>query len=122
MKKKVGFSPSSFASSSLAVGAALALLAAAPLQADAAPSYYTATLSGAQEQPPNSSPGTGQATLTLDLTAHTMTLDVSFDDLVGATTMAHIHCCNLPVAPAVVQQPTAPGLTGFPLGVHDGNY
>jgi hypothetical protein len=82
-------------------------------------------LTGALEEPPNASPGTGQATITLDTILHTMRVEASFSGLGSNTTAAHIHCClaspfltgvNVPVATAV---PTFPG---FPLGVTSGTY
>src|SRR5215217_4018973 len=59
----------------------------------AAPVTLFTNLSGPAESPPNNSPGTGQATVVLDPTAHTMHLDVTFGGLVGTTTASHIHCC-----------------------------
>src|SRR5690242_17245639 len=75
----------------------------------------TGNLTGANEFPPVNSTGTGQATVTLDTTLHTMNVHVTFSDLVSPSTVAHIHCClaspfltgvNVPVATTV---PTFPG-------------
>ena len=50
---------------------------------------YDATLSGAQQVPPVTSPGTGTATMTLD--GDKLTYDVEYKGLSGPATAAHIH-------------------------------
>lgn len=50
---------------------------------------YTATLSGAAENPPNAGTGTGVGLFTLDGT--TFTYDVSYSGLTAAPSAAHIH-------------------------------
>jgi hypothetical protein len=92
----------------------------APL-ASAAPIYFDATLSGAAENPPVVSPGFGTATVILDPVAHTMRVIVSFSDLVGTTTAAHVHCCTAPPGNVGVASQT-PSFQGFPLGVTAGTY
>lgn len=84
---------------------------------------YTTALSGAAEAPPNASPGTGNAVLSIDDTALTMTLQVTFDGLLAPTTAAHIHCCTVPpgTGNAGVAS-TTPSFPGFPLGVTSGTY
>lgn len=95
---------------------------AAPL-AHAELRTYSAVLSGAAEAPPNASPGTGSATVTIDTILHSMLVDVMFDGLFGLTTASHIHCCtalpNTGTAGVATQTPT---FTGFPLGVSSGTY
>ena len=82
---------------------------------------FEASLSGANENPPNASPGSGLATLLFDTDSDSMLLQVSFADLIGVTTAAHIHCCVL--APGNVGVASAtPFFPGFPLGVSSGNY
>lgn len=81
----------------------------------------SASLSGAAENPANASPGTGTAFVTLDTTAHTLRVNVTFSGLTANTTASHIHCCttapaNAPVATVV------PAFPGFPLGVASGSY
>lgn len=81
----------------------------------------TASLAGPNENPANSSPGTGTAFVILDTTAHTLRVNVTFGGLTANTTAAHIHCCttapgNAPVATVV------PAFPGFPLGVTSGSY
>jgi hypothetical protein len=89
--------------------------------AQATPLVYTASLSGGAEIPPNASPGTGFATITIDTAAHSLLVDVDFEDLSGNTTAAHIHCCTLPGSNAGVATQT-PTFSGFPLGVTSGSY
>jgi len=52
---------------------------------------YDATLSGAQEVPPNTSAGTGQAELQWNRTTNVVSWKVSFTGLSGPVTGAHIH-------------------------------
>jgi hypothetical protein len=94
----------------------------------ASPSYahtvvYEAPLSGPAESPPNTSPGTGFARVTLDLDLATMEVAVTFSGLVGTTTASHIHCCTtvpgVSTAGVATQTPT---FTLFPLGVTSGTY
>ena len=98
---------------------ALAALAAPAARAE--PVTFTATLTGAAEAPPNLSPATGFATVVFDLAAHTMAVDVSFEDLQGTTTAAHIHCCVDAPGTASVATET-PFFVGFPAGVTAGSY
>ena len=89
----------------------------------AAPITYQAILSGPNESPANASPGTGFATVTFDLTAHIMTVDVTFSGLVGNTTNAHIHCCTAIAGTGTAGVATqTPTFTGFPAGVTSGSY
>ncbi|HEY2817520.1 MAG TPA: IPTL-CTERM sorting domain-containing protein [Casimicrobiaceae bacterium] len=82
---------------------------------------YTATLSGANENPATPSVGTGNTTVTIDTTAHTLQVIVSFSGLTSGTTASHIHCCVAPNGNAGVAT-TTPTFTGFPLGVTSGSY
>lgn len=98
--------------------AALSLVSPA---ATAAPIVYTASLSGAAENPANASPGTGTAVVTYDDLLHSLRVQVSFSGLIGNTTAAHIHCCI--AAPANVGVATQlPTFSGFPLGVTSDTY
>lgn len=112
---------SSVRNGALYLGLTLALASGTP--ATAAPVTFTAQLSGAAEDVPNNSPGTGSAVVTLDTAAHTLGVNVTFSNLLGTTAAAHIHCCTaLPgvgVAPVATQLPT---FSGFPLGVTSGTY
>lgn len=95
-------------------------LAVAPA-AQAIPVTFVTDLDGASENPPNVTPGTGQATVTFDTTAHTMRVIVTFSDLLGTTTAAHIHCCVAPPGNVGVATET-PTFVDFPLGVTSGSY
>jgi len=85
---------------------------------------YEASLSGAAEAPPNASPATGSATVVYDSAAHTLWISAEWADLIGTTTVAHIHCCTtLPNEPVAAGVAVTPGtLPGFPTGVTVGSY
>jgi len=92
----------------------------------AAPITFTAVLDGASENPSNASPGTGSATVIIDLdtalsTVGTMRVMAEFENLNGATTAAHIHCCTAPPGNIGVATQT-PSFVGFPLGVTAGSF
>ncbi len=89
--------------------------------AQATPILYTAPLSGAAENPPNASPGTGFTTVGYDPIAQTLSVDVIFSGLLGITTASHIHCCVDPPGNAGVATPV-PTFPGFPSGVTAGSY
>jgi hypothetical protein len=82
---------------------------------------YTTSLSGANEAPPNASPGTGTATVIVDTVANQMTVGVNFTGLLGTVTVAHIHCCVAAPGNAGVAT-TVPTFPGFPAGVTTGTY
>lgn len=86
--------------------AALGLvLAGAPMSAA---SIFFTTLSGANETPPTTSPGTGSMLVTL--LADTLTVSVNFSGLSSPDTASHIHCCGttgtLPIAVPFTTFPT----------------
>jgi hypothetical protein len=84
---------------------------------------YSASLSGPNESPANASPGTGDALVTVDLSASTMRVEVSFTGLLGTTTASHIHAPTLvPLTGTAGVATTTPTFTGFPLGVTSGTY
>jgi hypothetical protein len=98
-----------------------------PASAHAVPMTFVGSLNSAMENnPANTSPGTGFATIILDPTAQTIQVNVSFSGLTSLTAAAHIHCCaplgtNAPVAT------TVPAFPGFPIvangnGVTSGDY
>lgn len=100
---------------------ALVLVLALGSNAFADPISYFALLSGPNEFPPNASPGTGWALVTIDTIAHTLAVQASFSDLMGLTTAAHIHCCTVtPGAGAAGVATQTPSFIGFPLGVTAG--
>jgi hypothetical protein len=105
----------------------VAALCALACAAFAEPLVFIADLSGAAEEPPNASPGTGSARVTIDAVAHTMRVEASFQDLMGTVTVSHIHVINGPgdanifdtIGPVATQVPT---FDGFPAGVTSGAY
>lgn len=91
--------------------------------AQAVPILYSATMTGPAEDPPNASPGTGSALVEYDPDAHTLSLDVDFMDLLGTTTVAHIHCCTVdPGTGTATPATTVPTFVGFPIGVTAGSF
>ncbi len=103
---------------------AVAVLALAMLAGAArAGTLYEAFLDGISESPPNASPGTGYATIDIDVAAHTLRVVVSFSDLIGATTASHIHAPTVdPFMLTAGVATTTPTFTDFPLGVTSGTY
>jgi hypothetical protein len=84
---------------------------------------YVANLTGPGESPPNPSPGTGFADVTIDETTNMMHVVVSFTGLEGTTTASHIHCCTAVAGTGTAGiATTTPTFTGFPLGVTSGSY
>ena len=69
----------------------LALLA--PAAASAAIIVYSGGLSGANENPPNGSTGTGTSIITVDTTAQTLRFNTNWSGLTSNTIDAHLHCC-----------------------------
>ena len=99
--------------------------------ASATITVYTATLSGPAEAPPNSSPGTGSATVTIEDVLNTMRVQVTFSGLVSTTaagapsgtTASHIHAPTASPFTGTASVATAlPTFPGFPLGVTSGSY
>ena len=82
---------------------------------------YTAPLNGGNENPATGSPGLGFAIVTIDNTALTMEVNVTFSGLVAPNTAAHIHCCVAQGGNAGVATIT-PTFTGFPSGTTSGSY
>lgn len=84
---------------------------------------YRTSLSGANEEPPNASPGSGSAIVTVNDVLRTMRVQIEFQDLTGTTTASHVHCCTLNPFSGVVGVATQlPTFSGFPLGVTSGVY
>jgi hypothetical protein len=90
---------------------------------DAGTLTYEAILNGPSENPPNSSPGTGFAEVTIDTMADTMRVQVTFSGLQGTTTASHIHAATpSPGTGAAGVATTIPTFPNFPLGVTSGTY
>jgi hypothetical protein len=91
--------------------------------AQAAINIYSATLTGPNESPPNASPGTGSATVTIDTDANTMLVFVTFSGLTSGTTASHIHAPTPSAFSGTAGvATTVPTFPGFPLGVTSGTY
>jgi hypothetical protein len=89
----------------------------------AVPITFTADLSGANESPPNASPGTGSAVVIFDLATHMLDVNATFSGLLGTTIASHIHCCTtLPGSGNIGVATQVPSFVGFPLGVTSGAY
>lgn len=76
------------------------------------------TYSGAQEVPPNPSPGTGTITGAYNSATNTIYYSITFSGLDSNTTAAHFHG---PAAPGVGAG-VVKAHTGFPVGVESGNF
>lgn len=69
------------------------------------------------------SPGTGFTTVTYDSVAQTLAVDVTFSDLLGTTTAAHIHATTAVAGTGTAGVATqTPFFIGFPIGVTSGTY
>lgn len=88
-----------------------------------ATTIFTALLTGPSESPPNASPGTGNAIVTLDDIANTLVVNVTFSGLSGTTTASHIHAATaVPGTGTAGVATTTPFFAGFPIGVTSGSY
>jgi CHRD domain/PEP-CTERM motif len=93
------------------------------MSANAAIFDYSVVLSGPGESPPNSSPGFGIGTVEFDNFLNTLTLSLTFSDLLGTTTASHIHAATAsPFTGTAGVATTTPTFAGFPLGVTSGSY
>jgi len=85
--------------------------------------FFRAVLSGTNEDIPNLSPGTGQATVIVDNLANTMRVIVLFDGLVAPNTAAHIHApTTVAFSGTAGVATTTPTFTGFPSATTSGTY
>lgn len=100
------------------IAAAIMLTVAASAQAQ----IYKVTLSGASENPPVVTNGSGTAVVTINTVSHELRLRAVFSGLNGLTTASHVHCCvATPTANAGVVTAT-PSFAGFPNGVKEANF
>jgi len=105
----------------LAIGLSAVLMMLSAPSAHTATLTFAASLSGANEVPPVSSPGTGNVTVVLDTIAETLQISGSFANLTSNTIAAHIHCCA-PLGTNVGVATVVPTFSGFPLGVTSGTF
>jgi hypothetical protein len=96
----------------------LALAAATGLAMPAFAQTYRAVASGPAESPPNGSPGSSM--VTIDIGSSNLMVDMSFRDLVGTASAAHIHCCTTDAFTGTTA--IAMPFTDFPTGEHTGDY
>lgn len=75
------------------------LVATAPAHATIV--NFAATLSGAQEVPPNASPAVGTGTFTFDTTTNILAYNISYSGLLGTESAAHFHVGAPGVAGAI---------------------
>lgn len=102
---------------------ALALGVGLVAGAQALPVRYLVDMNGPNEFPTNNSPGFGDAQITIDTDANTLTIHADFFNLTGTTTASHIH--GPTSAPGFQNAPvmtTFPSFVGFPLGVTSGTF
>jgi hypothetical protein len=81
----------------------------------------TASLSGVNEVPPNNSPGTGTASVTLENDNQTLDVSLAFSDLTSGALFPQINCCTAPGGNAPVVLPDT-AFTDFPKDVTSGSY
>jgi hypothetical protein len=80
--------------------------------------HYTATLTGADEVPANTTAGRGTLTAELETMERTLTYRVTYSGLTGPATMAHFHGPAAPGAnapPTIVMQSAASPISGAAL-------
>jgi len=75
---------------------------AAPVSAGAGVEYFVATLTGSQEVPPVSTTATGTATFTVNAAGTAIAYEVTYADLSGAPTAAHIHVGPTGIAGSII--------------------
>src|SRR5947207_10788649 len=96
-------------------------MAGATQRASADPLVFVAFLSGPAESPPNASPATGFATVTID--GNTMRVQVTFSGLTTGNTASHIHSATaVPGTGTAGVATSVPTFPGFPGGVTAGSY
>jgi hypothetical protein len=91
-----------------AVSAALFAVLSIPCSLGAATITYTASLSGANEVPPVTTPATGFITVVLN--GDLLTVNESYSGMLSPVNGAHIHCCG----PLGTNQAIAVPFTNFP--------
>ena len=84
---------------------------------------YWVSLTGPAEVPPNASPGTGTALITIDAVANTMRVQATFSGLLAGVTASHIHAPTAVAGAGTAGVATTlPTFPGFPSGVTAGTY
>jgi hypothetical protein len=97
--------------------------AAALTERLAAQSPFIAYLDGASQDPPNDSPASGFAIVTVDLALHTFRMQVRFENLMGAATACGIHGVTSQQGEGTTASATPlPAFPAFPLGQSSGEF
>ena len=79
---------------------------------------FSNSLDGAQETPPNTSPGTGSVTATLNDLTRQIIISGGYQNLLGIRGDSHLHCCAPPGTPALILF----GLTNNPPSATSGTF
>src|SRR5437762_1500157 len=76
--------------------------------------YFTVSMDGAHETPPNSSVAGGSGCLVLDTAAHTLAYSITFAGLSSAEQATDIHCCASPgtAGPVIFRLLDGPAIAG----------
>ena len=82
------------------------------LTAHAQTFVFTTFMTGPNESPPNASNATGSATVTLDITLHTLRIEFNWTGLSGNASIAHIHGAT--AQPFTGTASPATNASGFP--------
>ena len=102
---------------------AVAILGITAASSDASIVTFLFNLSGANEAPPNSSPGTGSGFVSFDDVANTMLVSASFSGLQGNTTASHIHAGTaIPFSGVAGVATQTPSFSAMPFGVTVGTF
>lgn len=100
----------------------LAVLATVAAHSFGAILVYGGDFSGLNESPPNASPATGTARVTIDDVANTMRVQIDFSGLTAGNTASHIHARPDSSTANGGVASTTPTFTGFPTGATSGSY
>src|SRR5262245_29831476 len=90
----------------IVIASALALVS--PVPGGTAVLNFGVSIDGAQETPPNASPGTGSGTFTLDTTTGVAAFNITFGGLLGTEIAAHVHVAP-PSVPGAILYALPPG-------------
>ena len=105
------------------LGLALFVMASAVTSSHAAWVVYNVTLNGANESPPNASPGTGTATVGVNAATHQLYIHMDWSGTNGPTSACHIHAATAVAGTGTAGvATTTPYFAGFPIGVTGGTY
>jgi len=99
----------------LSIVTLLAVAAVSLATAAAQNQVFTAILNGANESPPNNSPGTGFAQITINLQTHVLIVHADFSNLTATASAAHVHAPTaVPFSGTTGVATQTPSFSGFP--------